>query len=261
MRFAVFNNRGHTGKRLTAAVFVLFVFAVTGAVLSPGAAQRDRFVFTQLQYAGDWDPYPAIYQDILSFLALTTSIESLGHRRTVRIKDEELFYSPFVVMLNNGRFDGFTAAERDILRKFLNSGGSIFIEDSSGNRVSGFNREIREEIRKIFPEKRLTRLPREHVLFRSFYLLRGLAGRCMINNFLEGMDIAGRTALIYSQNDIFGAWARDRFGNYFYECLPGGEQQRFEAQKLTINLCIFSLTGTYKSDFIHKPFIEEKLRK
>ena len=67
--------------------------------------------------------------------------------------------------------------------------------------------------------------------------------------------------MIYSQNDIFGAWARDKFGNYFFECFPGGENQRFESQKLTINLIVFSLTGTYKTDVIHRPFIEEKLRR
>ena len=40
---------------------------------------------------------------------------------------------------------------------------------------------------------------------------------------------------------------------------PGGEAQRWESIKLTLNVIYFSLTGTYKKDAIHQPFIEMKL--
>jgi len=120
---------------------------------------------------------------------------------------------------------------------------------------------FRKELTIIFPEKKLFKLPNDHPVYRSFYLLRGVGGRRLTNNYLEGIEIAGRTALIYSQNDLVGAWAKDRLGNYLWECSPGGENQRFEAQKLTQNIIMYSVTGTYKSDSIHQPFIEQKLRR
>ncbi|OGS24483.1 MAG: hypothetical protein A2297_00740 [Elusimicrobia bacterium RIFOXYB2_FULL_48_7] len=225
------------------------------------ASQVNRLVFTQLQYDGAWDPYPGEYPDILNFLALTTSIEPAAERRVVKISDDLLFSSPLILMLNNGRFSGFSQSEREILRRFLSGGGILFIEDSTGGKFTDFDRKIRKELELILPDKRLAKLSKEHAVLRSFYLLRGVAGRYITNNYLEGIEISGRTAVIYSQNDIFGAWVRDRFGNYFLECVPGGENQRFEAQKLTINLFVFSAAGTYKNDFIHKKFIEEKLRR
>lgn len=225
------------------------------------STQRDRFVFTQLRYNGDWDPYPNIFRDIIGFLTYTTSIVAIEDRRIVDLQDKELFSSPMIILLNNGKFAGFSSDEREKLKQFITSGGTIFIEDSSGNKISEFDKKIREELRILFPDKKLKKIPTEHALYRSFYLLRGIAGRYITNNYLECIDIGNRTAVIYSQNDIFGAWARDRFGNYFFECLPGGEKQRFEAQKLTINLIVFSLTGTYKTDAIHRPFIERKLQR
>jgi hypothetical protein len=225
------------------------------------AGQRDRLVFTQLKYSGDWDPYPAAWPEILSYLTLTTSIKALPERRVVSAGDELLFYSPFVIMLNYGRFDGFDKTEKERLKKFIEFGGTLFIEDSSAVKTSRFDAAVRRELSQMFPGKKLDRLPRDHPLLRSFYLLRGIAGRQITNNYVEGMEIGGRTAVIYSQNDFFGTWARDRFGNFFYDCIPGGESQRFESLKFTINLLMFSVTGTYKSDFIHKPFIEEKLKR
>ena len=107
----------------------------------------------------------------------------------------------------------------------------------------------------------IKKLPAEPPMYRSYYLLRRIGGRRLTNTFLEGIDIAGRTALVYSQNDIIGAWAKDRFGNYLRECLPGGQPQRFEAQKLTLNLIMYGVTGTYKSDAIHQQHIREKLQR
>ncbi|MFN3966443.1 MAG: DUF4159 domain-containing protein [Endomicrobiia bacterium] len=237
-------------------IFIFLIFSIFA-----DASQRDRFVFTQLQYDGLWDPYPEIYSEILNFLTLTTSIVSLPERRIVKATDKELFSFHFVFMLNGGTFNGFKESEREALRKFLNGGGILFIDDNSGIINSDFDRKIRKEMKIIFPNKEFTKIPFEHAIYKSFYLLRGIAGRNLNKNYLEEINIDGRTAVIYSQNDILGAWARDRFGNYFYECIPGGEEQRFEAQKLTLNIIVFSLTGTYKTDIIHRPFIEEKLRR
>ncbi|MFH0806800.1 MAG: DUF4159 domain-containing protein [Elusimicrobiota bacterium] len=241
---------------------IIIIFSVIFLVITTGfASQSNRLVFTQLQYNGDWDPYYSEYPDILNFLTLTTSIEALPERRVVKLNDDLLFSSPLLIMLNSGKFSGFSQAERDTLKKYINGGGILFIEDSTGGKYSDFDKKIRKELEYILPDKRLTKLPKEHALFRAFYLLRGIAGRYITNNYLEGIDLSGRTAVIYSENDMFGAWVRDRFGNYFLECVPGGENQRFEAQKLTINLLVFSVTGTYKNDFIQKKFIEEKLRR
>ena len=241
---------------------VLVLFISVFLILQPlQAAQRDRFVFAQLRYDGQWDPYPETWQDILEFLVTTTSIKPEAGRRVVTLEDEQLFSSPFLVIAGTGRFPALSSKERDILRRYCTNGGLVFAEDSSGTRSGAFDVSFRREIARVFPEVKLKKLTSEHPMYRSYYLLRRIGGRRLTNTFLEGIDIAGRTALVYSQNDIIGAWAKDRFGNYLRECLPGGQPQRFEAQKLTLNLIMYSVTGTYKSDAIHQQYILEKLQR
>jgi hypothetical protein len=43
-----------------------------------------------------------------------------------------------------------------------------------------------------------------------------------------------------------------------FECLPGGESQRELAFRLGINLILYALTGNYKEDQIHVPFIKRR---
>lgn len=226
------------------------------------AQQRDRFVFTQLKYEGNWDIYPEVYREILNFLHLTTSMKILPERRIITLDNGLLFSSPFLIILGQENFPVLKEKEVETLNRYLKGGGIIFIEDSSGQKGGNFDKAIRREFSRILPNGEWIKLPKEeHPVFRSFYLLRTVGGRRIVNNYLEGINLSGRTAVIYSQNDLFGAWAKDRLGNYLYSCIPGGETQRLEAIKLTANIFLYVLTGTYKTDYIHQPFIKEKLRR
>lgn len=225
------------------------------------AQQRDRFVFTQLRYkGGDWDPYPTAYKEILHYLMTTTSVKAEIAKRELSLDDPELFSSPFLYMSGKEEFAPFTAQEIENLRRYLSCGGLLFIDDASEERNLGFNRAVHREMEKLFPDGKIKRLPPDHAVFRSFYLSPSVVGRKVGNPYLEGIDIDGQTVVIYSQNDLGGAWVRDRLGNWLYECIPGGELQRLEAMKLFLNIVIYSLTGTYKSDAIHEPYIQQKLK-
>jgi hypothetical protein len=227
----------------------------------PSWSQQNYFVFTQLKYDGNWDPYPEAWQDILEFMMTTTSLKCEPKRRVIEAGDSQLYASPFIVILGNAGFPRLSDEDRQRIRRYLSGGGMIFAENSSGIRSGDFDTAFRGELAKIFPEKKLAKLRPDNAVYRAFYLLRGVGGRRLTNNYLEGIDIAGRTALVYSQNDLIGAWAKDRMGNYLWECAPGGEAQRFEAEKLTQNILMYSVTGTYKSDAIHQPFIDQKLKR
>ena len=239
----------------------IFIFTSNFIVSSSRGEQRDRFVFSQLRYAGgDWDPYPKAHEEILHYLVTTTSVKALAGRRELSLTGPELFSSPFLYMTGQGEFGPFTPQEEENLRRYLLSGGLLLIDDASGSRNLDFDRAVRREMVRLFPDVKLKSLPPEHAVFRSFYLSPSVAGRTIVNPYLEGIDIDGQTVVIYSQNDLGGAWVRDRLGNWLYECIPGGELQRLEAMKLFLNIIIYSLTGTYKRDDVHRPYIEEKLK-
>jgi hypothetical protein len=228
-----------------------------------GAESGNRFVFAQLKVPGDpgrWDPYPLASRDILAFLQQTTSVKVQEERRVLSLSDPALFQSPFLLYSGFGSFS-WNPEEREILKRYLSGGGFLLVEDRAGEKNGSFDHAFRREIKKVFPDKDLSVIPMDHAVFRSYYLLRTVGGRKLTRNALEGLELDGRMALVYSQNDLIGAWAKDLFGNYVHDCPPGGEAQRWNAQKLTLNLIVYSVTGNYKTDMIHHPFIEEKMRR
>jgi len=223
------------------------------------ASYRDAFVFTQLRYSGEWDPFPDMWGEVISYLTTTTSIKAYPQRKIVTI-NEEIFNFPFVWVLGKSAFPPLSGQEIKILRTFFERGGMMFIDDSSDVVDSRFRQSVKEELAKVFPERAWREIPISHAIFRSFYLLRGVSGRRIWRNHLEGILHGEKYVVVFSANDISGTWSKDRFGNYLYECIPHRERQRWEAQKLVINVIMYSLTGTYKGDAVHQPFIERKLQ-
>jgi hypothetical protein len=225
----------------------------------PGAASFPHFFFAQLKYrGGDWDPNPDYAEAMIEELELRTSIDGMKERKITTLSDPKLFYFPFLYMAGKYEFDPFTPREREVLRRFLSSGGFLFAEDTLGAKGYGFDRAFREEMKQIFPKQELKRLPADHSIHQSFYLIGGVGGRQRVNPYLEGILLDAWTPVLYSQNDLSGAWAREPYGKWVHECKPGGEAQRVSAFKLGINIIVYSLTSDYKKDLVHHPFIRKR---
>jgi hypothetical protein len=73
--------------------------------------------------------------------------------------------------------------------------------------------------------------------------------------YLEGVERAGRLAVVYSRHDLGGAYERDNLGNYGHAVVPGSERQRELAFRLGVNLILYALCLDYKDDQVHAPFI------
>jgi hypothetical protein len=240
----------------------LFKLFLTGGLLSinppvSAAYRASEFYFTQLKYNGEWDPRPRAYRRLMSTLDLRTSVKASFEKKEIEIESPDLFNFPFLYLAGGSSFEPFSEPEIKRLRKFLTLGGTLLIDDASGEENSPFDNQVRLETDRIFPEYSLEKIPRDHVLYKSFYLLSTPSGRRIIKPYLEGITFEDeeRTALIYSRNDLGGAWSEDEFGRWQYECIPGGESQRELAFRTGINIIIYALTGNYKKDQIHAPFL------
>lgn len=230
-----------------------------GDVYRPEAVAENRFVYAQLRHAGEWDPYPEVWSQFAPTIVNTTSIDPLPERRVVGWDDPALFESPFLVLMGRGAVS-FSESEGRALRNYLTGGGLLFLDNSDAEKNSPFARSAPAAVEALFPGARWEALPAGHVIFRSFFLLSGVSGRRIVEPELKGLRVQDRIAAVYCANDLHGALARDRLGNPLYSCEPGGETQRLESMKLLLNVVLFSLTGTYKTDAIHQPFLEQKLR-
>lgn len=224
----------------------------------------NRFVLSQLKYDGDWDPYPQIYGAIFDEIEKLTDIPVYREREIVTLNDDRHYEYPFLLVMGNSELR-LTEEQKQRLRRFIDRGGFVFFDDSLADTAGPFGRSVKTLMEQLYPSRSFYFLPPDHAVYRSFFLLRKTAGRKMSRPAMEGLDIGGqgggenRTAVIYCPNDLMGSWMKDNLGQYLFPCEPGGELQRWEAFKLTINVIYFSLTGTYKKDAVHQPFIEQKL--
>ncbi|MCF6156526.1 MAG: DUF4159 domain-containing protein [Candidatus Brocadia sp.] len=240
--------------------FICVICVICGFNLFPcksfAMGDASKFAFAQLQYdGGNWNPRPNAGKRLMWEIIKRTSVEARIDTITLRADDANLFEYPFLYMSGDQEFPPFSEKEISNLKLYLEFGGMLLIDDCLGKSDFGFDKSVRREIKRLFPNKSLEKLPADHIIFKSFYLLNQAYGRIMEKSYLEGITLENRTAIIYSQNDLGGAWSKDPLGSWEYEVIPGGETQRSMAFRLGINIIMYALTGDYKQDQVHLPFI------
>jgi hypothetical protein len=117
-------------------------------------------------------------------------------------------------------------------------------------------------------------VPREHVLTKTFYLLRDFPGRFDTGQtWVETLpreddeDAASHPArggdgvspIIITSNDLAGAWAIRPDGQPMLPMSPGEPRQREFAFRAGVNIVMYTLTGNYKADQVHAPALIERL--
>jgi hypothetical protein len=245
------------------------------AILGAGAAlprrawslgESARFTIGQLPMQGaGGDGRPTGVRRLLWEVDKRTSIDTGPDAVPARLTDPKLFATPFLWVTGETGF--LVPPERELaaLRRFLTFGGFMVIDSAEGRAGGDFDASARRLCAALFPPSgktvaALAPLPDEHVIYRSFYLLDGAPGRLLLAPRLEGVVHDGRTVIVYTQNDLLGAFQRDDYGAWAHECYPDGERQRELAFRLGINLVMYALCLDYKTDQVHLPFILKRRR-
>jgi len=174
---------------------------------------------------------------------------------------ESLFSQPFVALTGDRWFDPLPDAAVTNLRLYLREGGFLFVDDASGLDDSDFDRAVRRDLARILPGTKIAPVGRDHAIYRSFFILRGVSGRLLVRRHLEGMWLGDITPVLYSRNDLTGAWWRSSGGSFALDVVPGGRRQRIEARKQGINLVLFAVTGNYKRDVVHVRTLLKRMRR
>lgn len=166
------------------------------------------------------------------------------------------------------------------LNQYLRSGGMILFDtrdaDIAAFGASSPNGAKLQRLAAPLDIPPLERVPQDHVLTRTFYLLQDFPGRHAGRPVwveaapadaeqIEGMPFRnlndGVSPVVIGGNDWGAAWAVDARGNLMFPVGRGfaGERQRELAYRFGVNLVMHVLTGNYKSDQVHVPALLDRL--
>ena len=212
-------------------------------------------------------------------LAVRTAVEP-GEPLPVDIIKDEIAFFPVLYwpILDSARpLPQPTLAKIDA---YMKQGGMIIFDTrdygtglTTGSTFEGKNGMALKRVLGSLDVPRLEPVPEDHVLTKSFYLLRSFPGRweggqlwveAGAGGNAEGDGRKARradgvTSIMITSNDFASAWALDPNGRPLYPVVPGGESQREMALRTGVNIVMHALTGNYKADQVHVPALLERL--
>lgn len=135
---------------------------------------NDVFTFVRIQYNSfnGWRRWTTDYPDSdLNFsyrLQQLTSLKVDPKGKTLELTDKELFDYPFIYIVEPGGLQ-FTEDEVKALRRYLNNGGFLMVDDFWGEAEWD---NFYFEIKRVFPNREPVELPIEHPIFHCVYDLK-----------------------------------------------------------------------------------------
>jgi hypothetical protein len=176
----------------------------------------------------------------------------------VRADEPGVVDGPFLWWSGDAGLTALSPQEIAGLRRFFALGGILLIDDSGASdegTPSAFGKTAREQIARVLPDSSPIALQPDHVLFKSFYLLKRAEGRVAGPKTLDAIVRGGQTQVVFSSHDLGGALARGATGAWENPVVPGGDLQRERAIRLAVNIAMYVLCSNYKDDQVHAPFL------
>ena len=175
----------------------------------------------------------------------------------IDLETDELAFFPMIYWPLTSTPRPLSAKAQENLQYYLDHGGTILIDTrdraSSLANQGGRNSESLRIAMQGLNIPPLKQMPKDHVLTKTFYLLTDLhdaLGHSTV--WVEEQSATGRdgvSSVIIDNRDWAGIWSG----------MTGTTRQQELAQRFGVNLMLYALTGNYKSDQVHLPFILERL--
>ena len=274
-----------------ALAFALLTAAMLAAPMPSRAEDNDDFAIkatsqTRLAYVitGNADVDSIVkagLSGLTLFLAQRTALEA-GEPIGIDPARDELAFFPLIYW---PVVPGAAKPPQDALNRidaYMKQGGTVLFDtrdaieappgDNGAAQTPGMQ-TLRDLLSSLdVPE--LEPVPRDHVLTKTFYLLRDFPGRFDSGQtWVETLprddddETASRPArggdgvspIIITSNDLAGAWAIRPDGQPMLPLTPGEPRQREFAFRSGVNIVMYTLTGNYKADQVHAPALIERL--
>ncbi|MFW6158763.1 MAG: DUF4159 domain-containing protein, partial [Planctomycetota bacterium] len=205
-----------------------------------GEVARGALVFAQLKHGGDWDPDPTAAKAMLHHFAKTTGAKVDLERVDLEPTDPRVYKYPLLYMTGHREFR-YTKEQVGALRTYLDRGGFLLADACCGREE--FDAAFRELVDRLFPEKKLERLPEDHKIFRIKHRINSTEYLPILRQerpdlkgpFLEAILVDGRAVLVYSKFD---------FGCAFegFPCAACRGVTLKSGKKLLTNILVYAMT-------------------
>lgn len=183
---------------------------------------------------GDWYANKTSLPNLIEFCNRNLKTRIQPREEVVEVGSQEIFAYPFVHMTGHGNVV-FSPAEAANLRKYLEGGGFLHIDDNYG-----MDKFVRVEMKKVFPEYDFMELPHSHPIYHQRYNFpKGLPKVHEHDNKPpQGFGIIhqGRLVCFYSfECDLGNGWEDQSIYN-------DPEEVRQKALQMGANLVTYALT-------------------
>ncbi|MFD2246855.1 DUF4159 domain-containing protein [Pontibacter ruber] len=177
------------------------------------------FTFVRLQYrSGNWDTDPRMPSNLLHSLIEYTTVKVAEQEKVVALESTEIFNYPFCYMSGH-RLVQFNQKERKNFETYVRNGGFVFVDDCNHDIDGLFARSFEEQMKQIFGQSALKKIPNNHKLYKSFFTfdegppttsfeLNGW-GDDLVHDYLKAIEINGRIGVLYSNKDYGCEWDYD----------------------------------------------------
>jgi hypothetical protein len=241
---------------------------------------------TRLAYVVTGDPQvdeisKAGLQGLTLFLAQRTALEA-GEPIGLDPSRDELAFFPIIywpVLPNAAKPPPDTLTR---IGSYMKGGGTILFDTrDAGEAVpgGGASTPAMTALRTILSSLDIPQLepvPRDHVLTKTFFLLRDFPGRytdgqLWVEALPEDAEGEGEgpgrpvragdgvSSIMITSNDLAGAWAMRPDGQPMLPLTGSDPRQREMAFRAGVNIVMYVLTGNYKADQVHIPALLERL--
>ena len=175
-------------------------------------SSTDKVSLAQVVYDGVWKTRHAGLSVLLQTFNRRTSIPVKFALKELRLSNKAIFDAPLLYMTGHESFQ-LSSAEILQLRKYLENGGLLFAEACCGRK--GFDQAFRRMIRQAMPSHSLQSIDEGDLVFTYPNDVRAVGvtptlsadlGRAAIPPRVEGMDLDGHYAVIYSPLGMAGGW-------------------------------------------------------
>jgi Domain of unknown function (DUF4159) len=280
-------SRAATASIIVAAALALTLAQARAQEETPNPNVPQAALETKLAYVitGDSDVdtiSKAGLAGLTLFLAQRTALEP-GDPIGLDIAHDELAFYPLIYwpILPGAARPSDAALKR--IDTYMKNGGTVLFDTRDavvappgpgGDTRSPGMLQLRNILSSLdIPE--LEPVPRDHVLTKTFYLLRDFPGRfdtgqlwvealpsadeddAAANRPARGGD--GVSSILITSNDFAGAWATRSDGQPMLPMVEGEPRQREMAFRAGVNIVMYTLTGNYKADQVHVPALLERL--